>query len=135
MENGVSGRFYRFIRTAPLAMIIVGLVVTWGSLMSPPGSSLPGAHTNGSAARVAESDSRGTVLRAEARPNSLSVVPAHHGTFFTQLASFLTCTRGWWAILARLLGYGDTPLTSLAATVDTCDPGSGLEALTKVLRF
>lgn len=134
MENGVSGRFRRFIRTAPLAMIIVGLVVTWGSLMSPAGSSLPSAHTNGSAARVAESDSRGPVLR-EGRPNSLSVVPAHHGTFFTQLASFLTCSRGWWAILARLLGYGDTPLTTLVATVDMCDPGSGLEAFTMVLGF
>ena len=135
MENEVSGRFRRFVRTATLAMIIAGLVVTWGSLMSPSGPSLPNAHTKGSAARVAESDSRSPVPQEEARPNSLSVAAVNHGTFFTQLTSFLTCSRGWWAILARLLGYGDTPLTTLVATVDMCDAGSGLEAFTMVLGF
>lgn len=135
MENGVSRRFRRFIRTAPLAIFIVGLVVTWGSLMSPAGSSLPTAHTKGSAARVAESDSRSPVLREEGRPNSLSVGPANHGTLFTQLASFLTCSRGWWAILARLVGYGDTPLSTMVVVVDTCHPVPGLHAIGRWMGF
>jgi hypothetical protein len=63
------------------------------------------------------------------------VAAANHGTFFTKLASFLTCSRGWWAILARLLGYGDTPLTTLVATVDTCHPAPGLHALGRWMGF
>jgi hypothetical protein len=133
METVVPRGFRRFISTAPLAIIIVGLV-TSGSVMSPAGSTLPGSLTKGSA-RVAESHPGSPLLREGARPNAVSVAPANHRTFFTQFASFLTCSNGWWAILARLLGYGDTPLTTLVVIVDTCDPVSGLESLKTVLGF
>jgi hypothetical protein len=133
METVVPRGFGRFIGPTPLAIIIVGLVMS-GSVMSPAGSSLPGAHTNATA-RVAESHSGSPMLREAARPDPIGVAAADDREFFTQLAWFLTCSRGWWAILARLLGNGDTPLTTLVAAVDACDPGSGLEAFKTVLGF
>ena len=133
MQTGVPAGFGRFVTTASLAIIIVGLV-TSGSVMTPVGSPLSSGPTMVEA-RTVEGHSRGPSLREGVRADPVGIAAADDWEFFTQLASFLTCSHEWLAILSKLLGYGDTPLSTMVGTVDTCDPVSGLEAIRKVLRF
>jgi hypothetical protein len=76
-----------------------------------------------------DSDFHGSLRRAGAQADPVSVSHSDDWRFFTRLASFLSCSRDWLAMVAGLFGYGNTSLSSVVALADMCHPGPGLYEL------
>jgi hypothetical protein len=124
MDNRFSMRPLGNLNSALIGvMLTVGLAST-GWLVAAKGTSQPSSPVTIQAGEVAMRSgvTAGSSLRGESWP-----LGTRH--IITGLARFFACSRDWLAMVAGLLGYGHTPLTSVVTVAETCHPASGLQAL------
>ena len=120
MDIGIHGRSRSWVGKARL----LGMIAALATITT---LTLAGARPSGPA--PASTMMPALPPAAAAASVQTGVAGADEREFFTRLASFLTCSHEWLEILARLLGYGDTPLIRVVTVADTCHPGSGLYAI------
>ena len=131
METGVRRDIRRFVDAVAFAIIIVGFA-TAGSVMTPAGSTLPSSWTTVKTYTV-DSAVHDPLRREGAQADPVSVPHFDDWQFFTRLASFLSCSRDWLAMVAGLFGYGHTSLSSVVTVADRCHPVPGLYALGRLI--